>query len=341
MVMIEWFDGSRSQLADLFALADDSPTEVERYRDLGRVLVARDGPSVIGHLQLIAGARADEAEVRSLAVREHRPRTGIARRLIERAVAVCREENRSVLRVATAAADTPVLRFYQRLGFRFVGVERDVFTPEAGYPPIDVDGVPLRDQVWLSLSLQKPDRSGARAHPCSCASPVIRSAWTRSFGSTETGSAWWRSEASETTTATTGGPRGPGTGAHLELTTGGGHGAPVPHPESLLVLYLGQEEAVQTGAARLGSTRSPRPTPTGLSSEPPSPTRMDSTSFSCPSAGNPRKPAFAWRCVPQHHRRDLDVDEVATTHGRRTAQGGRRAPNNDGLTVVGFGWPIE
>ena len=44
----------------------------------------------------------------------------------------------------------------------------------------------------------------------------------------------------------------PGTGAHLELTAGGGHGPPAPHPESLLVLYLGDEASVQTVAARLG-----------------------------------------------------------------------------------------
>ncbi|HEY7151789.1 MAG TPA: VOC family protein [Solirubrobacterales bacterium] len=44
-----------------------------------------------------------------------------------------------------------------------------------------------------------------------------------------------------------------GTGAHLELTAGGSHGAPVPHPESLLVLYLGDEEAVAAVSARLGA----------------------------------------------------------------------------------------
>ena len=37
----------------------------------------------------------------------------------------------------------------------------------------------------------------------------------------------------------------PGTGAHLELTAGGAHGAPVPHPESLIVLYLGDHDAVR------------------------------------------------------------------------------------------------
>ena len=43
----------------------------------------------------------------------------------------------------------------------------------------------------------------------------------------------------------------PGTGAHLELTAGGGHGVPAPHPESLLVLYLGDEAAVRAVVARL------------------------------------------------------------------------------------------
>src|SRR6476620_1968920 len=43
----------------------------------------------------------------------------------------------------------------------------------------------------------------------------------------------------------------PGTGTHLELTSGGDHGAPEPHPESLLVLYLGSEQAVTGVAERL------------------------------------------------------------------------------------------
>jgi catechol 2,3-dioxygenase-like lactoylglutathione lyase family enzyme len=45
----------------------------------------------------------------------------------------------------------------------------------------------------------------------------------------------------------------PGTDAHLELTTGGEHGAPDPHPETLLVLYLGGEDAVSEIVARLGA----------------------------------------------------------------------------------------
>jgi catechol 2,3-dioxygenase-like lactoylglutathione lyase family enzyme len=44
----------------------------------------------------------------------------------------------------------------------------------------------------------------------------------------------------------------PGSGAHLELTSGGEHGPPAPHPESLLVVYLGGEAEVQAVADRLG-----------------------------------------------------------------------------------------
>ena len=153
MPAIEWFEGSRDELADLFALADDSPVALSAYRDLGRVLVARDGPVVIGHLQLVAADSAGAAEVKSIAVREDRQGTGVGRMLLERAIAACRDEGRSVLVVATAAADVGVLRFYQLLGFRLLRVERDAFTADAGYPEIEIDGIALRDRVWLSLSL--------------------------------------------------------------------------------------------------------------------------------------------------------------------------------------------
>ena len=150
---IEWFEGSRKTLAELFALADDSPAAVNAYRDLGRVLVARDGATIIGHLQIVAGDRADQAKVKSLAVREDRQGVGVGRLLVEHAAAAGREERRSTLVVATAAADTRVLRFYQLLGFRLLSVERDAFTPRTGYADLEVEGIPLRDRVWLSLDL--------------------------------------------------------------------------------------------------------------------------------------------------------------------------------------------
>jgi GNAT superfamily N-acetyltransferase/catechol 2,3-dioxygenase-like lactoylglutathione lyase family enzyme len=252
-MVIEWFHGPRAELADLFALADDSPSEVERYRDLGRVLVARDGRAVVGHLLLVIDETVDHAEVKSLAVRQNRQGEGIGRALVNRAVAVCREESRSSLLVVTGAADTRVLRFYQRLGFRFLRVERDVFTAEAGYPSIFIDGVPLRDRVWLSLALQDRDSSLQRAQ-------AMQLRIARHTDRLDELVRFYRDGLG---LEQIGGFRDhdgydgvflevPGTGAHLELTSGGGHGAPVPHPESLIVLYLGCERAVQVVAARVG-----------------------------------------------------------------------------------------
>ena len=153
MVTIDWFEGDRSELSALFELADDSPQQIRAYRDQGRVLVARDRGEPIGHLQLIDGASAGEVEVKSLAVSECHQHRGVGRMLVEHASAVARTEGVSTLLVATATADPGVLRFYQLLGFRMLRIQRDVFTVEAGYAEIEVDGIPLRDQVWLSLDL--------------------------------------------------------------------------------------------------------------------------------------------------------------------------------------------
>ena len=53
----------------------------------------------------------------------------------------------------------------------------------------------------------------------------------------------------------------PGTDAHLEFTTGGEQDAPSPHPESLLVLYLGSADAVTRAADRIGAVPVPPANP--------------------------------------------------------------------------------
>lgn len=249
--VIEWFEGSREALADLFARADDAPEQVKRYRDRGRVLVAWDGPRIIGHLQLVPGAVPNEAEIKSLAVKKDHQRSGIGRGLVSRAIATCREEGCSTLLVATASADTAVLRFYQRLGFRFLRVERDVFTAEAGYPPIDMDGVPLRDRVWLSLTLDGPsartDVTQLRVARHTARLDELVRFYRDGVGLVEIGGFQDHDGYDGVFLAL------PGTSTHLELTAGGRHPPPAPHPESLLVLYLGNDQAVDDIAARIGS----------------------------------------------------------------------------------------
>jgi GNAT superfamily N-acetyltransferase len=140
--------GPRDELRPFFELAEDSAAELDGYLDEGCVLVARDGERIVGHLQLIAD------EVKNMAVVDSHQRRGIGRALLEAAATLARDDGHALLRVATATASVDNLRFYQRAGFRMRSVERDAFTEATGYPPgIEIDGIELRDRVWLDRAL--------------------------------------------------------------------------------------------------------------------------------------------------------------------------------------------
>jgi GNAT superfamily N-acetyltransferase len=153
-VEISWYDGDRERLRRLFALAEDSLQRLEASIGRGRVLVATEGSEIVGLLQLIETGRRAESELLTLAVRETRQRGGVGSALVLRAIAECRLAGVRTLLVATAAAGTDNLRFYQRLGFRMLRIQRDAYTPADGYPNgLTIDGIPVRDRVWLSLAL--------------------------------------------------------------------------------------------------------------------------------------------------------------------------------------------
>ena len=146
--------GPRAELRRLFELAEDSAQELDAYLDAGRVLVALEGDEIVAHLQLTETADPAESEVKNTAVDPGHQRRGIGRALMEAAIELSRSEGRSRIVVATAAADVGNLRFYQRLGFRIHRVERDAFTPATGYEPgLLIDGIELRDRVWLDRSV--------------------------------------------------------------------------------------------------------------------------------------------------------------------------------------------
>lgn len=153
---VEWYVGDRESLRWSFELAEDSARQLDVYLGQGRVLVARRGSDLVGHLQLVPTGEEGEAEVKNMAVLPDLRGTGVGRLLVEAAVDACRAEGVVRLVVATGAADTGNLRFYQRCGFRFDAVERDAFTPATGYPEfIVIEGVPLLDRVWFARDLSE------------------------------------------------------------------------------------------------------------------------------------------------------------------------------------------
>ncbi len=150
---IDRYEGERDLLRASFELAEDSPEALAAHLDLGEVLVAKDGALIVGHIQLVSSGDG-QLEIRNMAVEPTRQGRGIGRSLVEAALAVARERSVTTVHVATAAADVGNLRFYQRLGFRLARFEQDAFTPATGYPtPILIDGIELRDRVWLELAL--------------------------------------------------------------------------------------------------------------------------------------------------------------------------------------------
>lgn len=153
MVRVERYAGPRSKLRALFEEAEDSAAALDAYIDSGEVVVATACNRVVGHLQLV-DLDTDTSEIKNMAVQATHRRRGIGRMLLDAAIDRTRDKDHSLLSVATAAADVGNLRFYQLAGFRLGRVERDAFTPTSGYPTdLTIDGIRLRDRVWLDLDL--------------------------------------------------------------------------------------------------------------------------------------------------------------------------------------------
>ncbi|HEY3529994.1 MAG TPA: GNAT family N-acetyltransferase [Nocardioides sp.] len=153
-VTIEEYDGSHRDLAWSFREAEDSEQLLNSYIDLGRLWVARspDG-EIVGHLQAVV-RDAQVWEVTNTAVAESARGRGAGRALLERAVEEARSAGATRVILATATADVGNLRFYQRCGFRMTHVVQDAFAPFRGYPPgIEVDGIPMLDQIWFERVL--------------------------------------------------------------------------------------------------------------------------------------------------------------------------------------------
>ena len=151
MIEVKKHSGPRDALDVLFSEADDSESQIASYRDLGEVLVALDDGKIVGHVQIIG--HAGVAEIKSIAVYEEKRSLGIGTMLIQAALERCREMDVRLVKLATAAASTDALKFYQRQGFRMRRIIRDFYVPERGYRPYVLNGIPLLDEVILDLEL--------------------------------------------------------------------------------------------------------------------------------------------------------------------------------------------
>jgi GNAT superfamily N-acetyltransferase len=171
------YEGERAALRPLMRLADDSEDEIDRYIDAGVAFAVHEGEEVVAYLLLTATAEPHVCEIKSMAVVERLQGGGLGRVLVEKVVEHCRRMRAQAspgsradvrtLVVATAAAGLGQLRFYQRLGFRMLRIEREAFGAHNGYPEgIVLNGIPLRDRVWLSMEVpEEPAAPAEREEP--------------------------------------------------------------------------------------------------------------------------------------------------------------------------------
>jgi len=153
MLSLSFHSGSREVLMPLFAEADDSETQIASYRDLGEILIAQEAGQIVGLVQIVPTDEPGCAEIKSIAVVEGKRSQGIGTALLRGALDYCRSQDVRLVSLATAAASVQALQFYQRHGFRLRRIIRDFYSPERGYRPLLVNGIPLLDEVILDFEL--------------------------------------------------------------------------------------------------------------------------------------------------------------------------------------------
>ncbi|KRL86521.1 hypothetical protein FC50_GL000770 [Lacticaseibacillus pantheris DSM 15945 = JCM 12539 = NBRC 106106] len=142
--------GRRDSAYDLLLLADEDEQMLGRYAELGDMLAMFDEEDDTIVAEAIVVPIEDGVELKNIAVAPEYQHHGLGSRLVS---AICAQYSGRVpwIMVGTGDADFANISFYEQNGFRVVGRVPDIF---AQYDhPIVVNGLPLRDMVYLRRDL--------------------------------------------------------------------------------------------------------------------------------------------------------------------------------------------
>lgn len=136
---------------ELLLDADPSRARVESYLSNNLTRIAKRDDEVIG-VYALKQLDAITYELMNIAVAEAYQGTGLGRRLLGHAIGLAESTGARVIDVGTGNSSFGALRFYQRAGFRIVGVEPDYFTNNYAEPIVE-DGIRCVDMIRLRLAL--------------------------------------------------------------------------------------------------------------------------------------------------------------------------------------------
>ena len=121
---------------DLLLLADPSEAKLRSYLALSKCFVANAHGSIVG-VCVVKPLDQKAYELMNIAVAPSQQKSGIGTRLLEHVIWAIRETGAHRLEVGTGTFGYQ-LAFYQRQGFRAIGVERDFFLENYPEPIFDV-----------------------------------------------------------------------------------------------------------------------------------------------------------------------------------------------------------
>ena len=144
----------RNAYLPLLMLADDSDDQVRSYYQTGELYAYRGAAGHPLGVVLVVPKAAHQAELKAVAIDPTLQGRGLGQQMLEAVLAQLRREGVRRVIVGTGSSGIGQLAFYQKVGFRLLSIERDLFSAERGYRSgIEQNAIPVRDMVWIDLDL--------------------------------------------------------------------------------------------------------------------------------------------------------------------------------------------
>ena len=136
---------------ELLYLADPSKESINDYISRGNLYVASIENEVVG-AYVILKTRPLTAEIMNISVNEAYQKKGIGKVLIKHSISTSKNLNIKTLEVGTGNSSIDQLAFYQKCGFRIVGVDKDFFKKHYNEKIIE-NGIECVDMIRMSMDL--------------------------------------------------------------------------------------------------------------------------------------------------------------------------------------------
>ncbi|WP_226682992.1 GNAT family N-acetyltransferase [Sutcliffiella horikoshii] len=146
----------RLEFLPYLVMADESESVVKEYIADGQMFAVIVGAESVAGVALFVEESADVVELKNIGLDPQFRGHGVGKKVIDLAFDIFKEQGFRRMIVGTANSSIANLAFYQKAGFRMVGIRKDFFLK---YPePIFEDGIQALDMVVFERELQEGDR---------------------------------------------------------------------------------------------------------------------------------------------------------------------------------------